>query len=123
MEVIMSEMKDIRGPEPSLFTTPATIAEHSRVATQPVQLRSGIHSITDKQSHYERVVDSVYIRGKNNKKGQYKLYQSWTSPYKVLAQKALFQVILQLRNLVTGKTNTYPHSYENTVMEIVSNTT
>ena len=103
MEIIMSEPTDIRGPEPPHVSTAAISAEHSKEVLKHVQHMTGIHSITDSKATYVKVVDRVYIRSMKNKKGQNKLCQRWIGPYKVLAQKSLFHVILQLRNQVTGK--------------------
>ena len=48
-----------------------------------------------------QIDDRVYIRFIKNKKGQSKLCQRWTGPYRVLAQKS--PSVFQLRHIVTGK--------------------
>ena len=57
----------------------------------------------DKSEHPSRVQidDRVYIRFIKNKKGQSKLCQRWTGPYRVLAQKS--PSVFKLKHIVTGK--------------------
>ena len=57
----------------------------------------------DKSAHSSRVQidDRVYIRFIKNKKGQSKLCQRWTGPYRILAQKS--PSVFKLRHIVTGK--------------------
>ena len=59
--------------------------------------------LKDKSAHSSRVQidDRVYIRFIKNTKGQSKLCQRWTGPYRVLAQKS--PSVFKLRHIVTGK--------------------
>ena len=100
----MSEPKETRGTVTPLISTAVEIAAESRnEVSKPEQFMTERTSITESKATYAKVVDSVYVRRIKNKKGQNKLCQRWTGPYRVLAQKSLFQVIFQLRNVVTGK--------------------
>ena len=73
-------------------------------------IRERLLTAADRQCRYKdksarsstvQIDDRVYIRFVKNTKGQSKLCQRWTGPYRVLAQKS--PSVFKLKHIVTGK--------------------